>query len=237
MRKDWAAADDLFRQALALDPDDPDALHLYSLTSMGSGRIKDAFSIREKLRSLEPFVPVYNLTTAWVMQLRGQGASSIPILEAIPLEGAIGAQRNEYLARAYAAEGRYRDAADTLLAIPQNQNMISRPSVEDAARLLRSAPAKTSAPESLPALENELSFVYAYVGAMDRVLDSSERSLQIGYVNAAQNRSLWYPLYAPVRKTERFKAFVRNAGLVDYWRARGWPDLCRPMGSDDFVCD
>jgi hypothetical protein len=24
---------------------------------------------------------------------------------------------------------------------------------------------------------------------------------------------------------------------VDYWRARGWPDLCRPMGADDFVCD
>ena len=41
----------------------------------------------------------------------------------------------------------------------------------------------------------------------------------------------------PVRKTERFKALVRKAGLVDYWRARGWPDLCRPMGADDFVCD
>ena len=45
------------------------------------------------------------------------------------------------------------------------------------------------------------------------------------------------PSYAPVRKTERFKAYVRKAGLVDYWRARGWPDLCRPMGADDFVCD
>jgi hypothetical protein len=39
-----------------------------------------------------------------------------------------------------------------------------------------------------------------------------------------------------VRKTERFKAYVRKAGLVDYWRARGWPDLCRPVGTDDFVC-
>jgi hypothetical protein len=36
---------------------------------------------------------------------------------------------------------------------------------------------------------------------------------------------------------QRFKAYVRKAGLVDYWRARGWPDLCRPMGADDFVCD
>ena len=48
---------------------------------------------------------------------------------------------------------------------------------------------------------------------------------------------LWHPSYAPVRKTERFKAYVRKAGLVDYWRASGWPEFCRPIGADDFVCD
>ena len=31
----------------------------------------------------------------------------------------------------------------------------------------------------------------------------------------------------PVRKTERFKAYARKSGLVDYWRARGWPDRRR----------
>ena len=30
---------------------------------------------------------------------------------------------------------------------------------------------------------------------------------------------------------------MHKAGLVDYWRERGWPDLCRPMGANDFVCD
>jgi hypothetical protein len=30
---------------------------------------------------------------------------------------------------------------------------------------------------------------------------------------------------------------MRNIGLVEHWRARGWPDLCRPVGADDFVCD
>jgi hypothetical protein len=30
---------------------------------------------------------------------------------------------------------------------------------------------------------------------------------------------------------------VRAYGLVDYWRERGWPDLCRSVGADDFVCD
>jgi hypothetical protein len=48
---------------------------------------------------------------------------------------------------------------------------------------------------------------------------------------------LWGPPYTSIHKTERFKTLVRTARLVEYWRERGWPDLSRPMGSDDFVCD
>jgi hypothetical protein len=40
-----------------------------------------------------------------------------------------------------------------------------------------------------------------------------------------------------LRKTERFKTLVRDAGFVDVWRVRGWPDLCRPVGADDFACE
>jgi hypothetical protein len=49
--------------------------------------------------------------------------------------------------------------------------------------------------------------------------------------------AVWHPSYAPVRKTERFKTFARQAGLVEYWRAKGWPEFCRPVGANDFVCD
>ena len=31
-------------------------------------------------------------------------------------------------------------------------------------------------------------------------------------------------------------ADVRKAGLVDYWRAKGWPEFCHPTIGDDFVC-
>jgi hypothetical protein len=48
---------------------------------------------------------------------------------------------------------------------------------------------------------------------------------------------LWHPAYAEARKTERFKTFMRKVGIVDYWRARGWPEFCRPLGSDDFMCE
>lgn len=92
-------------------------------------------------------------------------------------------------------------------------------------------------PETLPRLDSELNFVYVYVGAPDRVFEYSERLIQLQYITQAPTISLWLPDLAPVRKTVRFKALMRNAGLVDYWRERGWPDLCRPVGADDFECN
>lgn len=200
------------------------------------GRLREALSIGERLRTLEPFVPIYTVVTARSMQENGQNAASIPILEAMPPNSA-GGIRSSTLANAYAAEGRFAEAADTLLlaAGMLNLNPVSRREVEDAARLLRSAPTKVSAPASLPVLGIGLNFVYAYVGALPRVMEVAERSLATGY--NVGGSSLWLPAYAPLRKTERFKAYARKAGLVDYWRAHGWPDLCRPQGADDFVCD
>lgn len=139
---------------------------------------------------------------------------------------------NVFLATAYAAQSQYTKAADTLLLI---RAQIPREAVEQAAQILRSAPTKVSNPAALPAINNEMNFVYAHVGAMDRVMEYYEYGLRIGNVQGAVR--LWDPVYAPLRKTVRFKKFARDFGLVDYWRARGWPDLCRSVRAEDFVCD
>ena len=34
----------------------------------------------------------------------------------------------------------------------------------------------------------------------------------------------------------RFKPMIIDSGLLRYWRARGWPKRCRPIGDDDFEC-
>jgi hypothetical protein len=48
--------------------------------------------------------------------------------------------------------------------------------------------------------------------------------------------SIWHPSYAPVRKTELFKSLMRKTYLVDYWRAKGWPEFCHATTGDDFEC-
>ena len=48
---------------------------------------------------------------------------------------------------------------------------------------------------------------------------------------------MWWDLARPFRKTAGFRQLVRDVGLEQLWRVRGWPDKCRPKGAGDFVCD
>jgi hypothetical protein len=43
----------------------------------------------------------------------------------------------------------------------------------------------------------------------------------------------WFPTAAALRRDPRFARFVRDIGLVKFWREYGWPDLCAP--ADDGV--
>jgi len=71
----------------------------------------------------------------------------------------------------------------------------------------------------------------AYFGDLDFAMEIIEDK---GNVKVS-----WLPKMQELRKTPRFKEFVREIGLVDYWKEYGWPDtnICRPVGDDDFVCD
>ncbi len=49
--------------------------------------------------------------------------------------------------------------------------------------------------------------------------------------------NLWFPSESGFRTDPKFKAMLRDFGLVDYWRSTGnWGDFCKPVGADDFEC-
>jgi TolB-like protein/Tfp pilus assembly protein PilF len=47
---------------------------------------------------------------------------------------------------------------------------------------------------------------------------------------------LWAADYSSLREMPEYKQFLINVNLVDLWKERGWPDLCHPIGEDDFEC-
>ena len=48
--------------------------------------------------------------------------------------------------------------------------------------------------------------------------------------------TIWQPETASFRQDPRFASVVTEAGLLDYWREHGWPDLCKPVG-DSVTCE
>jgi tetratricopeptide (TPR) repeat protein len=228
----WVAAEDDMRQALASDPNDPEILYEYGDQLGATGHLEEALRVQNQIMALEPFVPVYLSRKADLLWALGQNDAAIKIWEGMPA-GGNGSIR---LAKAYATAGRYAKAADTLLAtFPTSTD--SRQSLDDAARLMRSAPAKVSAPDALPELPGDLGFVYLFIGAENRSLAFLEREFAVNYYGATFFRDPWGPPGAALRKTEVFKTYVRKARLVEYWRARGWPTHCHPVGANDFACE
>ena len=74
----------------------------------------------------------------------------------------------------------------------------------------------------------------AYFGDPEFAMDAMEKGIKI---EASGIFLAWFPVMHEVRQTPRFKKFFKKLGLVDYWNKFGWPDLCRPVGDGDFVCD
>jgi TolB-like protein/DNA-binding winged helix-turn-helix (wHTH) protein len=72
--------------------------------------------------------------------------------------------------------------------------------------------------------------------------DAGEQTLALSALSEAIAGSklvtyiAWLPVFDDVRRLPGFKAMLVDVGIVDYWRAAGWPDVCRPAGENDFDC-
>jgi TolB-like protein len=222
------AAEDAFRQALALNPNQADGLHGLSQLLAALGRIKESLTMREHLQKGEPFITNYTADTAEIYWLDGATEKAVAMLQ--PFRPG----RTLELALVQAAAGRYREAAAAIREMPATNYPPGM--MEAAAKILESAPAKSAAPDTLPRIGN-LSFAYMHVGAPERVLEFYEDEVSAGYFQPISATWFWHPTYAAVRKTERFKQVIRDLGLVEYWGARGWPPQCRPAGMGNFSCE
>jgi TolB-like protein len=222
------AAEDAFKQALVLNPNQADGLHGLSQFLAAMGRIKESLAMRDHLQAIEQFIINYTADTAEIIWLDGDTEKAVAMLQ--PFRPG----RTLELALVQASAGRYGEAA---VAIREMSAALYPPGMtEAAARILDSAPAKAAAPADLPRLGN-LSFAYMHVGAPERVLEFYEDEVRGGYFQPISTTWFWHPTYAAVRKTARFKKLARDLGLVEYWSARGWPAQCRPAGASDFACE
>jgi TolB-like protein len=230
----------LLEQALERDPNDAEVMNAYANQLWELGYLKEALEVRDRQHRLEPLVFIYNFLRAETLAANGMLDQAVRDWVAARPNPAAGAIR--LIAPAYAQLGRFDEAIEAIRAGAEATVATAgaRPppqiQVDAAVKVLMAAADKAPPPPQLPDFSEDLVFVYAYTSTPERMLDAFQQAAGINRPGT-NLRYTWWPLPSSVRKTERFKTLMREAGFVDIWRMRGWPDRCRPVGADDFECE
>ncbi len=68
-----------------------------------------------------------------------------------------------------------------------------------------------------------------WLGQQDRTVDADDFS-----IDTLPQRELGFPGF---RNSAGFKKVLERLGVPVYWRKHGYPPQCRPLGTNDYVCD
>jgi TolB-like protein len=80
-------------------------------------------------------------------------------------------------------------------------------------------------------------FILFYLMVADTSDEFFNQLNRIQTVDDSINAIVWIPAAKQHRKDDAMKLWARSRGYEALWRERGWPDLCRPVGDDDWECD
>ncbi len=237
-RWQWRAADAEHRRAIALDPSDSTAQQWYSEFLGRMGRHRESETYCQRALTLDPLSPVINLSCGLAAL-----AARLDVTGALEL-----ARRAESLGMSF--RGR---AAQLLIHLSvgdvrQARALADEGSIEaavlDAIIDPATRPQALARLESAPPGSRRVDFYlqsqtapYIYLGEIDRAHAAARRSIDDRSMFPADFLSPdASPHFVRFRADPRFQQLVRDAGLLDYWRAVAWPDLCRPKG-DGIECD
>ena len=48
---------------------------------------------------------------------------------------------------------------------------------------------------------------------------------------------LWHSNMRSFVNLREVKDVLIEIGMLEFWKADGWPDMCRPVGEEDFICE
>lgn len=225
-----------FERAIAADPTYPDVREDYAELLLSVGRVEDGLAAARELVAMEPLVPVFlNRISQVGVQLDREDL----IVEA---ESALTVDPTYH----YIVTARFR------LAYNHGRLALAREMVDQAyarqPEVIASDWVLFRWSQGDPAISDAF--------AHDQILggyswDSRQFAALKGdgelYFKALANsrdadkrytlyNMLEVPMAARFLADPRAKALLRDAGFEAYWRVKGWPSSCRPLGEDDFEC-
>jgi TolB-like protein/DNA-binding winged helix-turn-helix (wHTH) protein/Flp pilus assembly protein TadD len=228
--RQWTDAQADFKVALAANADDPDALQWYSTFLASAGWMARARDAAQRSVKVDPLSPAAN-QRAGVVSLWANDLAAARGYFSIATE--LGIERNglpEALLALLLREGRFDDARRVLYETQQTRHQ-STAWIEP---VLAAITGTGSAPAAVEAVNRDyqagtlsvpmyfdalivIGDVDGFYAAIDGVVATGEPfDIEVLFSGTASG----------IRTDPRFAALATALGLVDFWDAEGWPDMC-----------
>jgi TolB-like protein/tetratricopeptide (TPR) repeat protein len=231
----YADAERLYLRSMQVDPTYPDVREDYSETLNFVGRDQDALDAAQKLVALEPFVR--NFWSKVYFAAIGLDRSDLVLdaaahIRAIEPHNWRGIGDDLGLQLAW---GRIDLAQKALAAAVARDPKVMADDVVLMQWATRQAGVDENAVRRILAYTDPLVYM-AIRGESDPIFARLE--------DRNQDPSIQMQLYQFLRQVPaqrlladpRAKKLLRAYGFEAYWREKGWPALCHPVGNDDFEC-
>jgi TolB-like protein/Tfp pilus assembly protein PilF len=233
-RGDWVEADRLYEKALALDPEDPTSQFWHAIMLSRAGYQAEA---GQHLRRALAVDPTNGALHRWLGLHYGAQGQFEPALAELAKGEELGSVAFADLVRGLIRleQGDRSGAVESWNRYFQRRGIPTKAPelVVEALVDRRVRPAALAATDDLS--PDEFVFYSSVIlGDADRAL----RVVQSLYRGTdVIDNVIWWNVAQPMRQAAEFRRLVAAVGLEQLWRARGWPDKCRPKGAGDFVCD
>jgi Tfp pilus assembly protein PilF len=233
-RGEWVEADRLYDKAVALDPEDPTSRLWRGNNLVRAGYQVEARVHLQRALALDPM----NVAVHWWLALYFAGDGELQsALAALTKAEELGAVvfANHVGAMIHFAQGDRSGAVEYWSRYFKARGIATRAPqlLVEALEDPRRRPAALAAIDDLPPSEFVF-FSSVVLGDADRALRAVKGTPRGTDV---MDNVIWWDLARPLRQTEGFRQLVAAVGLEQLWRARGWPDKCRPKEQGGFVCD
>ncbi|MEN0653229.1 MULTISPECIES: tetratricopeptide repeat protein [Hyphobacterium] len=233
----WVEGLDMLDRAVALAPNDPDVLDTAAQILGKVGYGAEALALSERAVALDPQGAIFLNTLGNLLAIQGRfDESDAQFRASIDIDPSL---RFPY-ANLMWSHARAGDIAGTQSALT---TLLDRghPAPADEDLIEPFIAAQTLAEIQALAAESR-GFVRTLYSLLASDMEYFFSQVPVGTAsgrptNWASYNPFWQTFSGEVFADPRWKDWVRRGGLVDLWRARGFPPQCRPVGADDFRCE
>lgn len=233
---EWARAQDYYERALQLDPDSTDIMEDYGNMLLYSMQVDKALKVMDRMIDLDPFVPLFQQVaadmydTAGDYEKRDESLRTLLSIDPEIIFSITWTLQRYFENRQFEEMHRYIDKVNL-------RHWSTTEGMHMVIEWLRD-------PQQDP--DNKTLEALAWVPALVMLANRPDIFFDLFLDPDDTTRyTLTTEIYNPglpadetriMRELPQTKAFLKGVRLPEYWRKVGWPEICSPIGEDDFEC-